>query len=130
MQERGFVALRHNELRDNIVEMLEVTSNIKVEPALQPLSGEEIKGDQSDEARSYISARWFCIRGQRAFFCIRLFDPNAQGHQSKTLRKCYEINEQEKKKRKILNVEQVSFTVFSTTGGMGRECSMFFKKLC
>ena len=57
MQERGFVALRHNELRDNIVEMLEVTNNIKVEPALQPLSGEEIKGDQSDEARSYISAR-------------------------------------------------------------------------
>ena len=57
MQERGFVALRHNELRDNILEMLEVTSNIKVEPALQPLSGEEIKGDQSDEARSYISAR-------------------------------------------------------------------------
>ena len=57
MQERGFVALRHNELRDNIVEMLQVTSNIKVEPALQPLSGEEIKGDQSGEARSYISAR-------------------------------------------------------------------------
>ena len=57
MQERGFVALRHNKLRDNIVEMLEVTSNIKVEPALKPLSGEEIKGDQSDEARSYISAR-------------------------------------------------------------------------
>ena len=57
MQERGFVALRHNELRDNIVDMLEVTSNLKVESALQPLSGEEIKGDQSDEARSYISAR-------------------------------------------------------------------------
>ena len=57
MQERGFVALRHNELRDNIVEMLQVTSNIKVEPALQPLSGEEVKGDLSAEARSYISAR-------------------------------------------------------------------------
>ena len=57
MQERGFVALRHNELRDNIVDMLEVTSNLKVESALQPLSSEEIKGDQSDEARSYTSAR-------------------------------------------------------------------------
>ena len=57
MQERGFVALRYNGLRDNIVEMLQVTSNIKVEPALQPLSGEEIKGDLSAEARSYISAR-------------------------------------------------------------------------
>ena len=101
MQEKGFVALRHNELRDNIVEILQVTSNIKVEPALQPLPGGEIKGDLSGEARSYISARWFCIRGQRAFFGIRLFDPNAQGHQSKTLRKCYEINEQEKKREKF-----------------------------
>ena len=57
MQERRFVTPRHNELRDNIVEMLQVTSNIKVEPALQPLSGEEVKGDLSAEARSYISAR-------------------------------------------------------------------------
>ena len=72
----GFVTLRHNELRDNIAEMLEeVTSDVKVEPALQPLSGEEIKGNQSDEARSDISARGFWIRGQRAFFNIRVFDP-------------------------------------------------------
>ena len=42
----GFVTLRHNELRDNIAEMLEeVTSDVEVEPALQPLSGEEIKGN-------------------------------------------------------------------------------------
>ena len=36
-----------------------------------------------------------------------------------------------KKNREILNVEQGTFTplVFSATGGMGRECSMFFKKL-
>ena len=42
----GYVALRHNEIRDNIAEMLEeVTSNVKVESGLQPLSGEEIKGN-------------------------------------------------------------------------------------
>ena len=35
----------------------EVTSDVKVEPVLQPLSGEEIKRNQSDEARSDISAR-------------------------------------------------------------------------
>ena len=56
-QKGEFVTLRHNELRDNITEMLEVTSDNKVEPALQPLSGEEIKGNQSDIARSDISAR-------------------------------------------------------------------------
>ena len=74
----------------------EVTSAVKVEPALQPLSGEEIKGNQTDEARSNISARRFWIRGQRAFFDIRVFDPNAQRHLSKTLRKCHEFNEKGK----------------------------------
>ena len=60
----GFVTLRHNALRDNIAEMLEeVTNKVKVEPALQPLSGEEIKGNQSDEARSDISVRGFWITG-------------------------------------------------------------------
>ena len=123
----GFVTLRQNELRDNIAEMLEeVTSDVQVEPTLQPLSGEEIKGNQSDKARSDINARGFWIRGQRAFFDIMVFDPNAQRHQSKTLRKCYEINELEKKRQyssRILNVEQRTFTplVFSATGGMGRE---------
>ena len=37
----------------------EVTSDIKVELALQPLSGEEINGNQSDEARSDINVRGF-----------------------------------------------------------------------
>ena len=37
-KEGGFVTLIHNELRDNIAEMLEeVTSDVKVESALQPL---------------------------------------------------------------------------------------------
>ena len=77
----GFVTLRHNELRDNIAEMLkEVTSDVKVEPALQPLSSEEIKRNQSNEARSDISARGIWIRKQRAFFDIRVFDPNAEPH--------------------------------------------------
>ena len=77
----------------------EATSDVKVEPVLQPLCGEEIKGSQSDEARSDISARRFWIRGQRAFFDIRVLDPNAQCHQSNTLRKCYEINKKAKKER-------------------------------
>ena len=47
-----FITLRYNESRDNIAEMLEeVSSNVKAERALQRLSGEEIKGSQSDEAR-------------------------------------------------------------------------------
>ena len=81
----------------------EVTSDVKVEPALRPLSGEEINGNQSDEARSDISAREFWIRGQRALFDIRVFEPNVQCHQNKTLRTCYEINEQEKKRKNTVH---------------------------
>ena len=45
-------------LRNNIAEMLgKVNSDVKVEPALKPLFGEESKGNQSGEARSDISAR-------------------------------------------------------------------------
>ena len=113
-------------LRNNIAEKLgKVTTDVKVEPASKPLSGEESKGNQPGEARSDISARWFWIRGQKVFFDISGFDPNAQHHQNKTLRKCYEINEQEKKREynsRNLNVEQGTFTplMFSATGGMGR----------
>ena len=68
---------------------------------LQPLPGKEIQGNKSEEARSDISARGFWRRGQRAFFDIRVFDPNAQSLQSKSLQKCYEMNEQEKRENTI-----------------------------
>ena len=94
----GFVTLRHNELQDNIAKILqEVTHDVTIEPCLQPLTGEEIRGSVSDEARSDISARGFWSRGQRAFFDIRVFDPNAQRHQNKHLGNV--MNKTNKKKR-------------------------------
>ena len=134
----GFITLRHNELRDNVAEMLqEVCTDVQIEPVLQQITGEEdmLNGaNLSNEARSDISARGFWIRGQRAFFDIRVFDPKAQRYGSKSLKHCYEINEKEKKRQynqRIINVDQGSFTplVFSVNGGMGREASMFVKKL-
>ena len=138
MQERRVCDLRHNELRDNVNEMLqEVTNDVRIKPILQPLTGEEqsVGGNLSMEARADISARGFWCRRQRTFFDLRIFDPNAQRHENKTLKRCYELNEHEKKRdysSRILNVEQGSFTplVFSITGGMGREYSMFVKPLC
>ena len=49
----GFVTLTKNELRDNISETLqEVTNDVRIEPILQPLTGEEqsIGGNGSVEA--------------------------------------------------------------------------------
>ena len=136
--EKGvFVTLSYNELRDNIVQMLqEVTNDVRIEPILQPLSREEksVGGNVSVEVRADISARGFWCRGQRAFFDVTIFDPNVQRHENKALKRCYELNGHEKKRdysSRILNVEQSSFTplVFSITCGMGRECSTFVKRL-
>ena len=88
------------------------------------------------EARADISARGFWCRGQRAFFDVRVFDPNAQRRENKAPKKCYKLKEHEKKRdysSRVLNVEQGSFAplVFWITSGiMGKEYSMFIKPLC
>ena len=56
------MTLRHNELCDNIAEMLqEVTNSFRIELILQPLTGEKqsIGGNVSVEAQADISARGF-----------------------------------------------------------------------
>jgi len=129
----GFVTLRHNELRDITAELLnEVCKDVKKEPPLVELNGEVLQkrsANTSREARLDIRAANFWIQGQRAFFDVRVFD-----YRGLDLAKCYERNEKEKKRHygeRILQVENGSFTplVFSTNGGMGRECSTFFKRL-
>ena len=82
------MTLKHNELRENIGEMLqEVTNDVRIE-MLQPLTREEesIVGNLSAEARADISARGFWCRGQRAFFDVKVFDPNVQRHENKILK--------------------------------------------
>ena len=134
----GFVSLRHNHLR-NITSSLsqEVCKDVSVEPHLQKLSGEtfEIKTTaMGDEARLDIPARGFWQAGQLAFLNARVFNPNAKRYAKMELTKAYEYNEKENKRlynERILQVEHGSFTplIFSATGGMGRECKMFFAPL-
>ena len=81
------MTLRHIELRNNIIEMLQkVTNDVRREPMLQPLTKEEqsIGGNVSVEAQVDISARFWCCE-QRAFFDVRIFDSNAQSLENKTL---------------------------------------------
>ena len=105
------MTLRHNKLRDDIGEMLhEVTNDVRIEPILQTLTGEKQStgGNVSVEARADITARGFWYRGQRAFFDVKIFDPNAQRHENKTLKGCYELNEHKEKRdynSRILNFE-------------------------
>ena len=77
--------------------MLEkVTSDFKVEPALQPLSGEEIKGDQSDEARSDISARRFWIEDREHSSTLGYLIPTLNVTKTK---RCENIMKSRKKKK-------------------------------
>ena len=46
------------------------------------------------ETRADINARGFECRGQRTFFDARIFDPNTQRHENKTIKKCYELRSQ------------------------------------
>ena len=136
----GFVTLRHNEIRDITKEMLnEVCHDVRSEPLLAPLTGENFRlrsSNVSDEAKVDISARGFWVRGQRAFFDVRVFHPFAPSYRHKSLQATHRQHESEKRRAyndRILQVEMGSFTplIFTTSGGMssGSECHAFYRKL-
>eukprot|EP00794_Sanderia_malayensis_P019778 gene19778-biopygen16424 len=134
----GFITLRHNEVRNITADLLnEVCRDVKVEPLLNELNGDELQEratNRSREARLDVSAASFLVAGQKAFFDIRVFDLNARRYSSLELAKCCLTNEAEKKrhyKERVLQVENGTFTplVFSTNGAMGRECQIFYKRL-
>ena len=134
----GFIAQRHNELRDVTGQLLEeVCRDVCIEPALNELTGESLtlrSAITSNEARLDISARGVWTKGQRAFFDVRVFNPQAQCYQDRTLADAYRANEEEKKREyneRVLQVENGTFTplVFCASGGMAPECSAFYKQL-
>ena len=131
----GFISIRHNEVRDFTAEILsEICKDVAVEPLLTPLTGEKFtlkSANTDDHARLDVSARGVWIKGNRAFFDVRVFNPLAQTYNNQTLKAAHKTNENGKKREygeRILNVEHGTFTplVFSCFGGMSRECSHFY----
>jgi hypothetical protein len=134
----GFISIRHNDIRDFTAEMLtEVCKDVAVEPILTPLSGETFryKTANTDEcARLDVSARGVWVKGSRAFFDVRVFNPLAPTYSNLTLKASHKTNEDSKKREygeRILNVEHGTFTplVFSSLGGMSPQCSHFYNHL-
>ena len=79
-------------------EILEVCYDSELEPALLPLSGEDLSSRTTirfNEARRDVRARDFWERGQQALFYLRLFDPSACRYLNKSLQNCHVINENE-----------------------------------
>ena len=129
------MTLCHNYIRNTTANLLtEVCKDVRVEPRLQPLSGEKFSertSNNSDQARVDISARGFWLTGQVVFFDVRVFNPTAKRYVNQELRKSYKVNEKEKKKQyheRILHVEHRTFTplVMHITCGMGRESRKFY----
>ena len=134
----GFVTIRHNEVRDFTAELLsEVCNDVAVEPLLTPLTGETFSyktANTDKNARLDVSTRGVWVKGSRAFFDIRVFNPFAQSYSNQTLNASHKSNENGKKREyseRILNVEHGSFTplVFSCLGGMSTECCHFYNRV-
>ena len=76
-KKRGFVALRHNKLRDILGALSEeVCHDVVIEPILQPVADNNLVSSTSntnDGARLDISAKSFT--GQKALFYVRVLTP-------------------------------------------------------
>ena len=133
----GFIIQRHNELRDLEAELLNmVCHDVEIEPGLQPVTGEELNrgANQAPDARLDIHARGFWERQRSAYFDVRVCHPNAASYRDLDPKQVYRQHEMEKKRKyasRVTEIEQGTFTplVFSTTGGMGEECSRFHSRL-
>ena len=133
----GFVIQRHNELRDLEAELLDmVCTDVEIEPVLQDITGEELgRGSNcAPDARLDICARGFWQKQESAFFDVRVFHPNADSYRDLELQQVYRNHENEKKRqysKRVLDIEHGTFTplVFTTTGGMGKECLLYHSRL-
>ena len=132
----GFI--RHNDVRDFTAELLnEVCKDVAVEPLLTPLTGETFRyktANTEEHARVDVSARDVWMRGSKAYFDVKVFNPLAQSYSRQTLKAAHTSNEKSKKRmyaERVINVEHGSFTplVFSCLGGMSIECAHFFNRM-
>ena len=133
----GYVIRRHNRMRDLFAKLLDdVADGVQIEPALQPLTGEQLppSANSESEARLDVVARGFWQQYEMAFFDIRVFNPFAKSYSNSNLEAIFRSNEAAKKReynQRVIRVEHGSFTpiVLSAFGGLGNETSRFVGKL-
>ena len=134
----GFVNARHDNIRDVECSLLKsILNDVEREPPLQPVlnkQGYQRTAILDDDARPDIRARGFWRTGQNAFFDVRITNVDCSSQQNSALKTVLRKHELEKKRnynRRIMEVEHGTFTplVFSTSGVMAHECSVFHKTL-
>ena len=132
----GYVTMRHNNIRDLEASLLkEICKDVKVEPELLPLNNSETQSSNvAEKARLDVSAVGVWSSMERTFLDIRVMHPNSPSYMAITPDQLYSQQEREKKRTyndRILQVEKGSFSplIFSTTGGMGPECTKYHKRI-
>ena len=128
--------MRHNQVRDLEASILrDICKDVKVEPELMPIGNSNTTSSNvSEKARLDVSAVGIWSPMERTFLDVRVVHPNAPSYRDKKIEKIYEQNEKEKKRnynQRVIQVEKASFTplVFTTSGGMGPECTRYHKKI-
>ena len=88
----GFITIKYNNLCDLTANLLtEVRKDIDIEPQLLPVTGKKFSNrtsSTSNEGRVDTQSREFWVRGQLAFFDVRVFDTNANRYLNKALPQC------------------------------------------
>ena len=129
---------RHDIIRDVEGSFLKsLVRDVECEPMLQPVVNRNGYSDSAkleDGVRLDVRARGFWREGQNAYFDVRVTNADCPSQQNKTIKAVLRKHENEKKNhynRRIMEVEHGTFTplVFTTTGVMGHECSIFHKTL-
>ena len=128
--------MRHNRIRDLEASMLkDVCKDVRIEPELLPIGNtSQDSTNVAQKARLDVSAVGIWSPMERTFLDVRVLHPNSPSYQGKSVEKVYEEHEKAKKKsynQRIIQVERATFTplVFSTSGGMARECTKYHKKI-
>ena len=136
----GFIHARHDQIRDMESKLLQVVCrDVECEPPLQAIQSSDKANyhrtaNVADDARLDIRARGFWRQGQNAFFNVRVTNINSESQKNTQINTILTHHEQEKKRkynRRVMQVEQGSFTplIFTTTGVMGFECAKYHKYL-
>ena len=136
-QRGGYVHRRHDRIRDLVAKIIDdVGHETRIEPPLQPLSGEVLAEGSNDkeEARLDIATRSFWQMHEMAFFDIRVFNPFAKSHINTNLEALFRSQEKIKKTAyndRVIKIEHGSFTpvILSAFGGTSLETGKFLGRL-
>ena len=122
----------NNALRDTEAKLLsEVCSDVRTEPKLIPTQADYVEGFTYPRARPDVPARGLWSSCEKTFFDVMVSHPTADSHMKKFVEKLYRDDEEPKIWRRHQKCEKSSFTplIFTTTGGMGPECTKMNKRL-